>query len=78
VLVRLVGVTLQNLGPRVAVQRELFAGREGQREQLFAAVDAVRQRHGFGALLVGDAATLLGQVPHGRHGFRLRTPSLTK
>jgi hypothetical protein len=38
----------------------------------------VRARHGFGALLVGEAAGLLGHLPHGRHGFRLRTPSLTK
>ena len=27
---------------------------------------------------VGAASDLLGRVPHGPHGFRLRTPSLTK
>lgn len=78
VLVRLVGVTLQNLQPRGAVQGQLFGGREQLRGKLFAAVDAVRARHGFGSLLVGESAALLGQVPHGPHGFRLRTPSLTK
>lgn len=78
VLVRLVGVTLQSLAPPGAVQGELFADRERRRETLFAAVDAVRARHGFGALVVGESAGLLGQVPHGKHGFRLRTPSLTK
>ena len=48
------------------------------RRRLFAAVDAVRQRHGFGAVVVGASAELLGQLPRGPHGFRLRTPSLSK
>lgn len=78
VLVRLVGVTLHNLAPRGLVQAGLFDQRERARGKLFAAVDAVRERHGFGALLVGESAALLGHVPHGAHGFRLRTPSLTK
>jgi DNA polymerase-4 len=78
VLVRLVGVTLQNLVPRTAVQAGLFDQRERARGKLFHAVDAVRARHGFGALLLGESAALLGHVPHGPHGFRLRTPSLTK
>ncbi len=78
VLVRLVGVTLQNLGPQGAAQGELFGGKQQLRGKLFAAVDAVRERHGFGSLLLGESAALLGQVPHGKHGFVLRTPSLTK
>jgi DNA polymerase-4 len=79
VLVRLVGVTLASLAPAAAaVQGELFAEREQQRGRLFAAVDAVRARHGFGAVLAAGSAGLLGLVPHGPHGFRLRTPSLTK
>jgi hypothetical protein len=61
-----------------AVQRQLFGDDAVTRRRLFAAVDAVRARHGFGALVVGGAAGLLGQLPHGPHGFRLRTPSLTK
>ncbi|MGE3175092.1 MAG: DNA polymerase IV [Planctomycetota bacterium] len=78
VLVRLVGVTLLSLAPPRARQGLLFGAQDEQRGRLFAAVDAVRQRHGFGAVLLGGSAALLGQVPHGRHGFRLRTPSLTK
>ena len=80
VLVRLVGVTLTSLSPPRPAQGELFAGRDGEagRRRLFDAVDAVRARHGFGALVVGDAAGLLGRLPAGPHGFRLRTPSLTK
>jgi DNA polymerase-4 len=78
VLVRLVGVTLASLQPLRAQQGALFDDGGQARRKLFAAVDAVRQRHGFGALVVGAAAGLLGQLPAGRHGFRLRTPSLTK
>jgi len=82
VLVRLLGVTLLSLarvGANVgANQGLLFDDGEATRKRLFAAVDAVRARHGFGALVVGGASGLLGQVPHGPHGFRLRTPSLTK
>lgn len=78
VLVRLVGVTLTSLVTVRAVQGRLFGGDDAARQKLFAAVDAVRQRHGFGALVLGGASPLLGQLPHGVHGFRLRTPSLTK
>ncbi|MFN3240079.1 MAG: DNA polymerase thumb domain-containing protein [Planctomycetota bacterium] len=78
VLVRLVGVTLTSLQPRGQRQGQLFAAEDDARQKLFAAVDQVRKRHGFGALVVGAASDLLGQLPHGRHGFRLRTPSLTK
>lgn len=78
VLVRLVGVTLGGLGPRPARQGVLFDDGAGRRAQLSAAVDALRARHGFGALVVGESIGLLGQVPHGEHGFVLRTPSLAK
>jgi DNA polymerase-4 len=78
VLVRLVGVTLTSLAVRQPAQGTLFGDDGASRRRLFAAVDAVRARHGFGALVVGDAAGLLGELPAGKHGFRLRTPSLTK
>lgn len=78
VLVRLLGVTLTSLQVRGAAQGQLFAEVDVSRQRLFAAVDAVRKRHGFGALVVGAASELLGELPHGPHGFRLRTPSLTK
>lgn len=78
VLVRLVGVTLSSLAAVRAAQGQLFDDGGAARRRLFAAVDAVRSRHGFGALVVGGAAGLLGQLPHGPNGFKLRTPSLTK
>lgn len=78
VLVRLVGVTLTSLVTEQPMQGALFDDGGAARQRLFAAVDAVRQRHGFGAVVVGAAAGLLGQLPRGLHGFKLRTPSLTK
>jgi nucleotidyltransferase/DNA polymerase involved in DNA repair len=78
VLVRLVGVTLTSLRLARATQGVLFGEDGAARRRLFAAVDAVRKRHGFGSLVVGAATGLLGQVPSGPHGFKLRTPSLTK
>lgn len=78
VLVRLIGVTLSSLVAPGPAQGRLFDGGDDSRRRLFAAVDAVRRRHGFGALVVGGAAGLLGRLPAGKHGFRLRTPSLTK
>lgn len=76
VLVRLVGVTLRTLVGCGPAQGLLF-GDEGSKQRLFAAVDAVRKRHGFGALVVGSAE-LLGKLPQSPNGFVLRTPSLTK
>lgn len=78
VLVRLVGVTLTSLQPQGVKQGQLFAEQDTARKKLFEAVDAVRKRHGFGALVMGASSELLGQLPHGPNGFRLRTPSLTK
>jgi len=78
VLVRLVGVTLASLVAPGPAQGRLFDDGDAARRRLFAAVDAVRARHGFGALVVGGAAGLLGKLPRGPHGFRLRTPSLAK
>ncbi len=78
VLVRLLGVSLGTLLPRVGAQGELFAAEEERRGGLFAALDRVRGRHGFGKLVLGNANELLGRLPNGDQGFRLRTPSLSK
>ncbi|MHC5064212.1 MAG: DNA polymerase Y family protein [Planctomycetota bacterium] len=78
VLVRLLGVSLGNLRSRVGAQGELFAAAEERRGGLFAALDRVRGRHGFGKLVLGNANELLGRLPNGDQGFRLRTPSLSK
>jgi DNA polymerase-4 len=43
-----------------------------------AAVDAVRDKFGHGALVSGRAIALLGTLPKDAYGYVLRTPSLTK
>ncbi|MCB9919906.1 MAG: DNA polymerase IV [Planctomycetes bacterium] len=82
-LVRLVGVRLGRLRMAVHGQQErfLFAENEpgldlrGQR--IDEALDDLRARHGFAAILAGEANALRGSLALGRDGFRLRTPSLT-
>lgn len=78
VLVRLIGVTLSALERPAALQGELFDGEGERRGKLYEAVDAIRARHGFGKMVLGESAGLLGVVPQGPHGFVLRTPSLSK
>jgi DNA polymerase-4 len=52
--------------------------RRDRQRRLDAAVDALRARHGFGRLLRGESAALLGSLELGPDGFRLRTPSLNQ
>ena len=47
-------------------------------ERLDAAVDQVRERHGFGALVRGNAVQLFGRLPRSAHGFRLHTPACSR
>lgn len=76
--VHLVGVTLSRLVPAGPLQHSLFDDDEERQERLREAVEQVRRRHGFGAILQGPAAELLGLLPRDRDGFRLRIPSLTR
>src|SRR5262245_4252961 len=74
-----VGVTLSNFASRVAEQGELFdAGATFRRESLLRAFDDVRGAYGHGALVSGRALHLKGRLAEDRHGFVLRTPSLTQ
>ena len=74
-----VGVTLSNFAARLAEQGSLFDEREaGRRAALFQAFDGVRQAFGHGVLVSGRALHLKGRLAEDRHGFVLRTPSLTK
>ncbi|MBV8879723.1 MAG: DNA polymerase IV [Planctomycetaceae bacterium] len=57
-------------------QLELFTDESLAR--FHAAVDAVRDKFGHGAIVAGRAIELLNRLPHDAHGFVLRTPSLTK
>ena len=73
------GVTLSNFVPAAAEQGSLFDEREaGRRSALYHALDHVRQAYGHGAVVSGRALHLKGRLEEDRHGFVLRTPSLTK
>lgn len=73
------GITLSNFEPAAGEQGALFDEREaGRRAALYRAFDAVRSSYGHGVLVSGRALNLKGKLAEDRHGFRLRTPSLTK
>jgi DNA polymerase-4 len=76
---RLVGVTLSQFARGVAEQGSLLDEAEaGRRAALVQAMDGVRDEFGHGAVVSGRALELKGRMPEDRHGFVLRTPSLTK
>jgi DNA polymerase-4 len=74
-----VGVTLSNFMSRVGEQGDLFdEGETFRREALLRAFDDVRGSYGHGVLVSGRALHLKGRLAEDRHGFVLRTPSLTQ
>jgi len=74
-----VGVTLSNFVAGAAEQVTLFdAASAGRRHALLRALDGVRDAYGHGALVSGRALHLKGRLEEDRHGFVLRTPSLTR
>jgi DNA polymerase-4 len=74
-----VGLVLSRFAARVADQGDLFdAGAAFRREALLQAFDRVRGAYGHGVLVSGRALTLKGRLAEDRHGFVLRTPSLTQ
>jgi DNA polymerase-4 len=46
--------------------------------QLYSALDDLRDRYGYAAIITGRSIELLRHLPRNSHGFVLRTPSLTK
>jgi len=74
-----VGVTFSNFVPAAGEQGALFEEREaGRRAALYRAFDRVRGAYGHGVLVSGRALHLKDRLAQDRHGFVLRTPSLTK
>jgi DNA polymerase-4 len=84
VKLRLVGVVLHDLEPAGGRQLDLPLElvREGaapySASRLDAAVDSIRDRHGFGAVVRGRAIQLLERLPRSPSGFRLRTPACSR
>jgi DNA polymerase-4 len=74
-----IGVTLSNFVRAGGEQGALFDEHEaGRRAALYQAFDGVRETYGHGVLVSGRALRLKGRLAEDRHGFVLRTPSLTK
>ncbi len=74
-----VGVTLSSFVAGAAEQVSLFdQAQAGRRHALLEAFDHVRKAYGHGVLVSGRALHLKGRLAEGRHGFVLRTPSLTQ
>ncbi|MFI5371120.1 MAG: hypothetical protein ACHQ52_06135, partial [Candidatus Eisenbacteria bacterium] len=79
VALHLVGVTLSGFASHLAEQGSLFDEAEaGRTHALYRAFDGVRESYGHGALVSGRALHLKGKLGEDRHGFVLRTSSLTK
>ena len=75
VTVRFVGSGFSNFQADEG-QLELFS--DASLARFHAAVDAIRDKFGHGAIVAGRAIDLLGKLPHDAYGYVLRTPSLTK
>ena len=75
VTVRFVGSGFSNFQADKG-QLELFT--DASLVRFHAAVDAIRDKFGHGAIVAGRAIDLLGKLPHDAYGYVLRTPSLTK
>ena len=75
VSLRHLGVALSNFVLEDG-QLELFSDESLAR--FHEAVDAIRDKHGHGAIVSGRAIELLSRLPKDAYGYVLRTPSLTK
>jgi hypothetical protein len=82
-LVKRVGLTLDGLAPAEGWQRHLAGddereARADRERRLDAALDRLRERHGFGRIVRGASLPLSATHPLEKDGFRLRTPSLNQ
>jgi DNA polymerase-4 len=73
-----VGVALSGFTTRLAGQGDLFDAEPARRQALLRALDGVRRSYGHGVVVSGRALHLRGRLAQDRHGFVLRTPSLTQ
>lgn len=74
-----VGIALSRFAFSDGEQANLFDGEYRRRlARLYRAVDEVRDRYGYGAIIAGRSLELLEKLPRSDNGFILRTSSLTK
>ena len=79
VALRHVGVSVSNISPAPRLKLRLFdEGDERRLHRLAQAVDLVREKFGFSAIVAGKSLALLGKLRQDSYGYILRTPSLTK
>jgi DNA polymerase-4 len=84
VRLRRIGVALTGLSGEGTGQGDLFAEAERRHtdrigsDDLSDGIDRIRDRYGFTAITAGPSIDLLGRFRQNRHGFILKTPSLTK
>ena len=79
VALRHVGIVLSKLA-RKTRQLSLFddPAKAKRLGELYDALDEIRDRWGYAAVVNGESANLLGKLQQNDYGFILRTPSLTK
>lgn len=73
-----VGVTLSGFFARNGEQSDLFEARRHDDPTFYRGLDLVRDRFGHASVVAGRSLNLLGRLDQDRHGYVLRTPSLTK
>ena len=77
--VRHLGVELAQLRTSEDGQGQLFDQADTRRQRrLRRALDHVRERFGFQAVVEGETTRLIDRLDQDRRGFRLRTPSLSR
>ncbi len=74
-----VGMALSGLALSRTRERFLFDPLERTKlRRLYVALDDLRDRYGYAAVITGKSIELLRHLPRNSHDFVLRTPSLTK
>jgi DNA polymerase-4 len=77
--VRLVGLCLSSLTPRLERQADFVAETDYvKRSRLYHGLDRVRERFGFSILTVGPSLRLVNDLERDEQGFRLRTACLSR
>jgi len=77
--VHLVGVCLSDLLPGDVAQTSLLENlNPSHLDSLYRTLDAIRDRFGHSAVIVGRSINLITQLERDAYGFILRTPSLAK
>jgi len=76
---RLVGVALSNFSRNLDDQLDLFDSvKRRNRGRLYFALDRIRDKYGYSAVVAGRSIDLLSNTRQDSYGFRLRTSSLTQ